>query len=185
MNNPFANIKNAFDFGRSKEQKIFTQLKRLLKETKIVVEYVNKKTEKGKPHDFIITLGGKTITLDVETTPLTSDWHQKWIKKGTTEEVLNRGLRMPLRKFNKLNGNVHLYLKFSPDRKCFFCFVFPEIVQHLKDGKKDRMNSASKIKPGNNSFKIIPWSETMLLKNCVIIDDFPALKNKIKEMLRK
>ena len=183
--NIFSNIKTIFDFGRSQEKKIFTQLKRLLKETKIVVNYVNQKSEKGKPHDFTITYGDKTIKLDVETTPLTSAWHHEWVKKGTIEEILNRGLRIPLRKFKKLNGNVHLYLKFSPDRKCFFCFVFPEIIQYLKDGKKDRKNSASHIKPFNNDFKIIQWNEVSSLKNCVIVDDFGALRLKIVEMLKK
>lgn len=183
MKDPLANIKNAFDFGRAQEKKIFTQLKRLFIQTKATIEYINKKSDKRFPHDFKISLAGRTVTLDVETTPLTSPWHQRWIDKGTVKEVLNRGLRMPLRKFNKQTTGLHLYLKFGPDRKHFFCFVFPEASQHLKDGKKDRRNNASHIKPNNTEFKVIPWAETNNLKACVIIDDFHALKGKIKEML--
>ena len=185
MENIFNNIKTIFDFGRSQEKKIFTQLKRLLSETKATIEYTNQKSEKRLPHDFKITLGTKTVTLDVETTPLTSPWHKKWCDKGTVEEVLNRGLRMPLRKFDKQVGGNHFYLKLSPDRKHFFCFVFPEVIFHLKDGEQDRRNSASHVKANNNFFKVIPWSDISSSKNCVIIDDFPALKNKIKETLKK
>lgn len=185
MINPIANIKTLFDFGRSQERIIFTKLKRLLKETKATVEYTNQKLEKRLPFDFKITLGNKTITVDVETTPLTSNWHHKWCAQGTVEEVLNRGLRMPARKFDKQTGEVHLYLKFSPDRKGFFCFVFPEVVKYLKDGEPDRKNAVSHVKPNNSNFKVIPWIDVLSLKHCVILDDFPALKNKISEMLKK
>ena len=185
MENPFANIKTIFDFGRSQEKRIFLQLRRLLKETKANIEYTNIKSDKRLPHDFKITLGTKTVTLDVETTPLTSNWHKKWCDKGTVEEVLNRGLRMPLRKFDKQRGSNHFYLKLSPDRKHFFCFVFPEVALHLQDGEEDRRNSASHVKPNNNFFKVIPWADLSSSKSCVIVDDFDTLRLKIIEMLKK
>lgn len=184
INNPLSNIKTIFDFGRSQEKIIFQQLKRLLKETKTEIEYTNKKSEKRLPHDFEVRKNNKSVYIDVETTPNTSPWSIKWDEKGTVEEVLNRGLRMPLRKFDKQIGDVHLYLKFSPSRKHFFCFVFPEVSKHLVDGEKDRMNKASHVKPNNNFFKVMPWSEVNNLKNCVIFDDFPALKQKILELLK-
>lgn len=183
--NIFANIKTIFDFGRGQEKKIFTQLKRLLRETKATIEYTNIKSDKRLPHDFKISLGTKTITLDVETTPNTSPWHGRWIKQGTTEEVLNRGLRMPMRKFVKQSGGKHIYLKLSPDRKCFFCFIFPDVIEHMKDGEEDRRNAASHVKPNNNFFKVVPWSVVEQSKNCVIVDNFPALRTKIMEMLKK
>lgn len=185
MENIFSNIKNVFDFGRSQEKLIFQQIKRLLKNTKVIIEYTNAKSDKRLPHDFKISAGAKTITLDVETTPLTSNWHKNWNLKGTCEEVLNRGLRMPLRKFNKLSGGQHLYLKLSPDRKSFFCFVFPEINKHLQTGEPDRKNTASHVKPFNNEFKVILWKEQNTVGGSLIVDDFPALKNKIVEMLKK
>lgn len=184
INNPLSNIKTIFDFGRSQEKVIFQQLKRLLKETKVEIEYTNQKSDKRLPYDFKINKDNKSVFIDVETTPLKENWHKNWCSKGTVKEVLNRGLRMPMRKFEKQTGDKHLYIKLSPDRKHFFCFVFPEVSEYLQDGVKDRHNNASHIKPNNNRFKIIPWSEVDNLKNYVIIDDFPALKQKIIELLK-
>ena len=182
---PLKNIKTAFDFGRSQEKIIFQKLKRLFKKTQIDIEYTNQKGDKRLPYDLKIIKDNKIITVDIETTPLISEWHKRWVEKGTCEEILNRGLRMPLRKFNKQIGENHLYLKMSPNRKCFFCFIFPEINQHLIDGIQDRKNSVSHVKPNNNEFKVISWSNINSLTHCVIIDDFEKLKNKIIEILKK
>ena len=183
--NPLANIKSAFNFGRSQEKKLYTQLRRLLQTENVKVEYVNQKVDKRLPYDFVVTRHKKTLTIDVETTPLKENWHQKWVDQGTVKEVLKRGLRMPLRKFEKQTGDRHLYLKLSPNRKCFFCFVFPEVNNYLIDGEQDRKNNAAHIKPGNNNFKVISWNSVDTLKDCVIVDDFLALKEKIVEMLKK